>query len=117
VERQREEKRRVAKLAAEIEEERRTKLTKKVREREAAMKVIKDNMNEKRKRVAEIDAIKRADAEQVEINMRVALEKEKAREEAMAERGRRIQQVMDSMGDAIKDNDKELRLKQEKEYI
>lgn len=49
--------------------------------------------------------------------MRVALEKEKAREDAMAERGRRIQAVMDSMGDAIKDNDKALRLKQEKEYI
>ena len=51
------------------------------------------------------------------MNMRMALEKEKAREAQMAERGRRIQAVMDSMGDVIKDNDKELQLKQEKEYI
>ena len=61
--------------------------------------------------------MKKADAEQLEINMRMALEKEKAREAQMAERGRRIQAVMDSMGDVIKDNDKELQLKQEKEYI
>lgn len=53
----------MTKLAAEIEEERRSKQSKKIQEREAAMKVIKDNMTEKRKRVAEIDAIKRADAE------------------------------------------------------
>jgi len=35
----------------------------------------------------------------------------------MADRGKRIQAVMDSMGDAIRHNDKELMLKQEKEYI
>lgn len=98
----------MAKLAAEIEEERRNKANKKIREREAAMKVIKENMNEKRKRAAEIEQIKKADAEQVEANMKVALEKEKAREAAMAARGKRIQEVMDSMGDAIKDNNKEL---------
>lgn len=40
------------------------------------MKVIKDNMLEKRKRMAEFEASKKADAEQVETNMRVAAEKE-----------------------------------------
>lgn len=40
--------------------------------------------------------------------MRIALEKEQAREQDMAQRGRRIQKVMDSMGEAIRDNDKEL---------
>ena len=62
----------------------------KVQEREAAMKVIKDNMIEKRKRMADIEASKKADAEQVETNMRVAAEKEQAREREIAERGRRI---------------------------
>ena len=54
------------------------------------MKVIKDNMIEKRKRMADIEASKKADAEQVETNMRVAAEKEQAREREIAERGRRI---------------------------
>ena len=66
---------------------------------------------------AELEAIKRADAEQVEKNMRIALEKEQAREEEMAERGRRIQAKMDKMGEVIRDNEKEMQLKQEREYI
>lgn len=81
------------------------------------MKVIKDNLNEKKKRMAEQEASKKKDAEQVERNMRIALEKEIAREEEMAERGRRIQAKMDKMGEVIRDNDKELQLKQEREYI
>ena len=75
------------------------------------MKVIKDNMIEKRKRMADIEASKKADAEQVETNMRVADEKEKAREREIAERGRRIQEKMDKMGDVIRDNGEEMRLK------
>ena len=54
------------------------------------MKVIKDNMVEKKKRQAELDAVKKAETEQIEKNMRVQLEKEQAREQQMAERGRRI---------------------------
>jgi len=68
-----EEKNRVAKLTADLEEERRNKANKKAREREAAMRVIKENMNEKLKRNAELLAIKKADADQVEANMRMAL--------------------------------------------
>lgn len=83
----------------------------KVQEREAAMKVIKDNMMEKRKRMADIEASKKADADQVETNMRVADEKEKVREREIAERGRRIQEKMDKMGDVIRDNGEEMRLK------
>ena len=75
------------------------------------MKVIKDNMMEKRKRMADIEASKKADADQVETNMRVADEKEKAREREIAERGRRIQEKMDKMGDVIRDNGEEMRLK------
>ena len=44
------------------------------------MKVIKENMNEKKKRMAELEATKKRDQEQIEINMRLALEKEQARE-------------------------------------
>ena len=75
------------------------------------MKVIKDNMMEKKKRVAEMEASKKAEADQVEENMRMALEKERAREAEIAERNRRIQAVMDSMGDVVKDNGKELQLR------
>jgi len=81
------------------------------------MRVIKDNMMEKKKRMAELDAIKKVDAEQLETNMRVALEKEQAREREIAQRDRRIKEKMDKMGDGIRDNGEELRLKQEKEYI
>ncbi len=66
----------MAKLTADLEEEKKNKEGKKVREREAAMKVIKDNMLEKKKRQAELDAVKRAETEQIEKNMRVQLEKE-----------------------------------------
>ena len=115
--RQDEEKERGAKLAADLEEEKQTKAKRKVQEREAAMKVIKDNMMEKNKRMADIEAVKKADADQLETNMRVALEKEQAREREIAERGRRIQEKMDKMGEVIRDNGEEMRLKQEKEYI
>ena len=49
--------------------------------------------------------------------MRLALEKEQAREQEMADRGQRIQAVMDSMGEVIRDNNKELMRKQERAYI
>lgn len=81
------------------------------------MKVIKDNMNEKKKRVDEAEAVKKRDQEQIELNMRLALEKEQAREDEMAQRGKRIQAVMDCMGDVIRDNEKERMREQEKLYI
>lgn len=45
------------------------------------MRVIKENMQEKKKRFAEMEAIKKQEAEQVELNMKLALEKERAREQ------------------------------------
>ena len=81
------------------------------------MKDIKENIMEKKKRMADIEAVKKADADHLETNMRVALEKEQAREREIAERGRRIQEKMDKMGEVIRDNGEEMRLKQEKEYI
>lgn len=75
-----EERQRVEQLAAEINEEKNTKAIRKVQERQAAMKVIKENMTEKKKRIAELEAIKKRDQEQIELNMRLALEKEQARE-------------------------------------
>jgi len=40
------------------------------------MKVIKDNMQDRKKRMADFEASKKADADQLESNMRTALEKE-----------------------------------------
>ena len=112
-----EERDRVTKLAAEIDNEKKTKAQKKQSEREAAMKVIKDNQLEKKKRMADEAANKRNDAEQLETNMRMALEKEQQRERETQERSKKIQALMDNMADVVKDNGKELQLKQEKEYI
>ena len=81
------------------------------------MKVIKDNMMEKRKRMAELEQQKKNDADQVAKNMKMTLEKEQAREAEMVERGRRIQAVMDSMGDVVRDNSKQEQLDAEKAYI
>ena len=81
------------------------------------MKVIKDNMFEKKKMLAQQAAIKKADADQVETNMRLADEQETTRQNEIAERGKKIQRVMDQMGDIVKDNGKELQKKQEREYI
>ena len=81
------------------------------------MKVIKDNMIEKRKRMAELEQQKKNDADQVAKNMKMTLEKEQAREAEMVERGRRIQAVMDSMGDVVRDNSKQEQLDAEKAYI
>ena len=41
---------------------------------------LTENMTEKKKRIAELEAIKKRDQEQIELNMRLALEKEQARE-------------------------------------
>ena len=112
-----EERDRVTRLTHELEEERKNKAQAKIREREAAMKVIKENMSEKRKRAAENEVTKKREALQVEENMRMALEREQQRERETQERSRRIQQLMDNMADVVKDNGKELQLKQEKEYI
>ena len=75
-----EEKEQVDKLNADIIQEKSTKASKKAHERQAAMKVIVENMNEKKKRQAELETIKRKDQVQIELNMRLALEKEQARE-------------------------------------
>lgn len=75
-----EEKEQVDKLNADIIQEKSTKASKKAQERQAAMKVIVENMNEKKKRMAELETIKRKDQVQIELNMRLALEKEQARE-------------------------------------
>jgi len=81
------------------------------------MRVIKENMQEKKKRMVEMEQVKKQEAEQVEQNMRIALEKERKREREMKERSERIQAMMDNMADVVKDNGKELQLKQEREYV
>lgn len=75
------------------------------------MKVIKDNMQDKKIRMKELEALKKADSDQVKANMKMALDKEIAREEEMKARGKRIQAVMDRMGEVVRDNGKELQLK------
>ena len=81
------------------------------------MKVRADNEQDKKKRMVEEESKRKKEMELVEESMRMALEKDKAREDEIAARGRRIQAVMDAMGDVIRDDGKELQIKQDKAYI
>ena len=81
------------------------------------MKVRADNEQDKKKRMVEDEQKRKKEMELVEESMRLALEKDKAREDEIAQRGRRIQAVMDAMGDVIRDDGKELQIKQDKAYI
>ena len=112
-----EERAQVEKLQAEIEKEKITKAQKKVQERAAAMKVIQDNQLEKAKRMQDAANLKKKDAEEIENYIKHQLEVEKRREEAIAERGARIQKVMDSMAEVVNNKDKEMQLKQDRDYI
>ena len=81
------------------------------------MKVRADNEQDKKKRMVEDEQKRKKEMELVEESMRLALEKDKAREDEIAQRGRRIQAVMDAMGDVIRDDGKELQIKQDRAYI
>ena len=66
LDRQNEERARVLKLNMELEKEKDQKAQKKVLQREAAMKVITDNNNEKKKRMAANEIQRQKEAQEVE---------------------------------------------------
>jgi len=84
---------------------------KKKEEREAAMRVIRENQEEKRKRMQDIENARLKDAADVERNMKEQEEKDKKREEQIKQRGARIQAMMDKMADVVDNRDKEMQLK------
>ena len=108
---QQDERDQVLKLQADIEREKQSKIAKKNDERAAAQKVIEDNRVEKAKRMADEANLKKKDAEEIENYIKHQLEVEKKREEAIAERGARIQKVMDRMADVVNNKDKEMQIK------
>jgi hypothetical protein len=61
--------------------------------------------------------LKRKDAEEIENYIQHQLVQEKRREEAIAERGARIQRTMDRMADVVTNKDKEMQAKQDRAYI
>ena len=73
--------------------------------------MIEDNRVEKAKRMADEANLKKKDAEEIENYIKHQLEVEKKREEAIAERGARIQKVMDRMADVVNNKDKEMQIK------
>ena len=89
--RQAEERDRVTKLAAELEDERNQKKKAKQRDREAAQKVINDNLAEKRKRLADEELSRQKEISQLKANMDLAIQKEKQRELEMQNRSKKIQ--------------------------
>lgn len=78
------------KLITQIEVEKRTKAIKKKEEREAAMKVIRDNQEEKKKRLKDEELRKDRENKEIEEMQRLEEEKIRKREQAIAERGARI---------------------------
>ena len=98
-------------MAAELEDERNQKRKAKLRDREAAQKVINDNLAEKKKRLADEELSRQKEISQIKANMDLAIKKEKQREQEMQDRSKKIQDMMDSMADVVKDNGKELQRK------
>lgn len=117
LDRQNEERARVLKLNMELEKEKDQKAQKKVLQREAAMKVITDNNNEKKKRMAANEIQRQKEAQEVEKYIKKQLDDEAKRDQAIKERGEKIQKVMDSMAEVVNNRDKEMERKQERDYI
>lgn len=105
------------KLAMDLEAEKVKKERQKVDMRQAAMKVIVENKAEKKKRMADDAEMKRKDAEDVQKMIKKIDDDATKREEMIKAREKKIQDVMDRMGDAVVHRDKEMQKKQEREYI
>ena len=105
-------------LNIELDEERRKKAKQKMLEREAAKKVIQDNILEKQKQMKAQELAKKQDAEEIKQIMQRQKEEQERRERETRERGERIQKKMDSMADVVKgDADKQAMKAAEREYI
>ena len=72
------------------------------------MKVINDNNLEKKKRMAANELQRQKEAQDVEKYIKKQLDDEAKREQAIKERGEKIQKVMDSMAEVVNNRDKEL---------
>ena len=72
------------------------------------MKVINDNNIEKKKRMAANELQRQKEAQDVEKYIKKQLDDEAKREQAIKERGEKIQKVMDSMAEVVNNRDKEL---------
>ena len=57
------------------------------------------------------EATRKKDAAEIEAYIQHQIDAERKREQAIAERGARIQKVMDSMGETIPNKDKEMQAK------
>lgn len=60
---------------------------------------------------------KEKETREIQKNIELQEEKQRQRDEAFAERGRRIQEKMDRMADKVDNKDKELMMQQDREYI
>ena len=101
----------VAKLQADLERERKAKVQRKVEERAAAQRVIKENQMERAKRNEQVANDRKKDAQEIEAYIQHQINQEKKREQEIADRGARIAKVMDSMADVVQNKDKEMQAK------
>jgi len=107
----------VRSLHAELEMEKKKNIDKKATEKVAALKVIRENEANKKKRMDDHETKKEAEARAVIEEMRNFDRKEKQRADEVAKRDDRIKKIMNNMGDVVVHRDKELQMKQEREYI
>lgn len=83
-------------------------IEKKMKEREAALKVIRENEQDKRVRDKQRLVIKAEEAEAIQHEIKSMEEKERKRLAEVAARAEKIDKIMNSMGENIVHKDKEL---------
>lgn len=88
-------------LQKELYDEKIKKAENKKKTREAAMRVIKENQEQKKIEIAKAEERARKEQEEIEKMVKKNIEAEEARDKAMADRAARISKIMDSMGDQI----------------
>ena len=87
------------KIKRDLEEERQKKAQSKTRERETALKVIKDNEINKQRRMRDEELQKQLDEKMIQATMEEAERKEIKRLEEIAARDAKMKKILDTMGD------------------
>ena len=106
------------KLQQELTYEKNNLRIKRMRELEAARRVIEENEQEKKKRLEQEKIDKENDAKQIEREIQAKIEQEERRVQAIKDRDEKIQRIMSKMQDLVRGNkDKELEQKAERDYI
>lgn len=104
-------------IKKELADEKMKQIKEKAKEKQAALRVIRENDANKQRRIRDEERQKEFDAQIVIRTMKEAERKEQQRLDEIAARDRKMKNIMDTMGDLVKDNEKEKNRAAEKLYI